>query len=234
MKRLRVVGQKDVSQMLSVEQQKQLAGCTETSCLVEIAGAMGAQYLLDGTVGIVGQSNVLSLTLIDSSRGAVLGKKTAVVKGEREQLLASVHQLVAELMEPVIGGPVGEPRSDGRKAGASAPDSLATAKTIEPPFDYNLWGQVSFWSGVGLAGLGGVFTALASSSADDYAAGGKDPTASKDALDRNNALAVTCYVAGGLAMATGVTLWVLSPENPVRVQYRPHGDGGAVVLAGTW
>ena len=116
-KLFRVIGEKDVSQMLNTEQQKQLAGCTDTSCLVELAGAMGTKYTLDGTVGVVGTSNVLSLTLIDVTKAAVISRKTAVVKGDREQLLESVHKLISELMGPVLtsGAPVPEPRPQGAR-----------------------------------------------------------------------------------------------------------------------
>jgi hypothetical protein len=40
LKKFRVVGEKDINQMLNTEQRKQLAGCNDTSCLVEIAGTL--------------------------------------------------------------------------------------------------------------------------------------------------------------------------------------------------
>lgn len=101
LKTFRVVGAKDIEQMLDTEQRKQLAGCTDTSCLVEIAGAMGTKYTLDSTVGAVGKSNVLSLSVIDVTRAAVVSKKTAVVRGDKEELLGTVYQLIQDLLEPV-------------------------------------------------------------------------------------------------------------------------------------
>ncbi|MBI5525843.1 MAG: hypothetical protein HY897_05870 [Deltaproteobacteria bacterium] len=240
LKRFRVIGQKDVNQMLSIEQQKQLAGCSDTSCLVEIAGAMGTRYTIDGSLGAVGTASVLSLTLVDVSRAEVLAKKTAVVKGQREQLLSEVHKLMKELMEPVLNE-VGEPR---RSAATSAPVSRATpsarTEVSAPMHPYALWGHVSFWSGLGVAAIGGVMTGLASSANNDYKSG-KDPSGAWDAVDRYNAFAVTGYSIGGALMATGVVLWILSPGDDARakgqkISVKPVlGDRiGGLVLDGRW
>lgn len=102
MKRFRVIGQKDIDQMLNTEQRKQLTGCSDTSCLVEIAGAMGTRYTVDGTIGALGDTNILSLSLIDTSRAAVVSRKTSIVKGVKAQLIETVHRQVGSLMEAVL------------------------------------------------------------------------------------------------------------------------------------
>lgn len=220
LKKFRVVGEKDISQMLSTEQKKQLAGCSDTRCLVEIAGAMGTQYTIDGTVGVVGASNLLSLTLVDVTRAAVVSRKTSVVKGGHEQLLESVHKLLTDLMGTVMND---------------------RAPAAPPPMNpYKLWGHVSFWSGLGVAGLGGVFTAMASNANSDYKAG-KDPVANHNAVGRDNAIAVTGYAVGAALMITGAALWMLSPGDEAwarthALAIQPAIDGGtaALVLSGGW
>lgn len=53
---------KDVQTILGLERQKQLMGCAEaSSCLAELAGAMGAPYLLSGTISQIGPSLQLSM-----------------------------------------------------------------------------------------------------------------------------------------------------------------------------
>ena len=191
LKKFRVIGEKDVDQLLTTEQRKQLAGCTDTSCLVEIAGAMGTQYTLDGTVGVVGQSNVLSVSLLDVTKAVVVSRKTTVVKGEREQLLESVHKLIADLMAPVMVD-VGAARA---QRGPPAP--VQATKTVEYPMNpYRLWGHVGIWGGLGVVALGGGFTALAKKAADDYNTG-KDIAGTKSNIDNYDATAVTCYVLSG-------------------------------------
>lgn len=62
----RVLSMKDVEQMVSVEMQKQLLGCSESSCLAEIAGALSANEVLYGSVGRLGDRElVLTLNRID-------------------------------------------------------------------------------------------------------------------------------------------------------------------------
>jgi hypothetical protein len=197
---LRVVGQKDVSQMLSLEQQKQLAGCTDTSCIVEIAGALGTKYTIDGTVGIVGSSNVLSLTLLDTSKATVVSRKTAIIKGEREQLLGSVAKLLRELLEP-LSLPTGQRKQS----------TEATVQAESYPMNpYKLWGHVGVWGGLGMLGLGGTFSALNKKAVDDYNTG-KNLSTAKDDIGTFRPLAITAYTVGGLLIASGVTLWILSP-----------------------
>jgi TolB-like protein len=47
-------------------------GCTEGSCLVEIGGALGVQYLLSSEVGRVGNRWLMSIALLDVARAAAL------------------------------------------------------------------------------------------------------------------------------------------------------------------
>jgi len=42
--------------MLGFEQKKQLSGCTDTSCMVAIGGALGVDKIVTGTVGKLGES----------------------------------------------------------------------------------------------------------------------------------------------------------------------------------
>ena len=252
LKKFRVIGEKDVDQLLTTEQRKQLAGCTDTSCIVEIAGAMGTQYTLDGTVGVVGQSNVLSVSLLDVTKAVVVSRKTTVVKGEREQLLESVHKLIIDLMEPVTKETAtrGAPKvllgpAATIPAGTVVPAKAGTQKTVEPspgpPMNpYRLWGHVGVWGGLTVVALGGGFTALAKKAADDYNTG-KDIAGAKSNINNYDAAAVTCYVLGAGMVATGVVLWVLDPGDEKwakehRVSFVPTLDDGRVgfAVSGGW
>jgi len=57
----------DVRNMLGVEKQKKLLGCNEdSSCIAEIGGALGARYIVSGSVGKVGSQILLSAAVTDS------------------------------------------------------------------------------------------------------------------------------------------------------------------------
>ncbi|MBI5528574.1 MAG: hypothetical protein HY897_19760 [Deltaproteobacteria bacterium] len=252
LKKFRVVGEKDVDQMLNTEQRKQLAGCTDTSCLVEIAGAMGTQYTLDGTVGVVGSSNVLSLSLIDVTKAVVVSKKTTVVKGEREHLLESVHKLVGELMGPVsesgaagVGaagakrnppvrsGPIAPPPAGTRPAARMDENPAARAEVAPPMNPYRFWGHVGVWTGAALVATGGIFAILTKGAGDAYKTG-KDPLGSKDDFETYKATAIGTTVAGALLAGAGVTLWLLDPgSNSPRATLAPQITEGSVGLAVT-
>lgn len=71
-----VVSARDVETLLGLERQRQLVGCAEdeASCLAELAGALGARFVLSGTLSRVGGSYQLTLQTLDSSRAQALGR----------------------------------------------------------------------------------------------------------------------------------------------------------------
>src|SRR5688572_25100721 len=56
--RVSPIGRSDITALVGIEQQKQLLGCTEeaTACLAEISGALGAPWLIAGTLSRVGHT----------------------------------------------------------------------------------------------------------------------------------------------------------------------------------
>ncbi len=72
---------KDVQTILGLERQKQLMGCAEaSSCLAELAGAMGAPYLLSGTISQIGPSLQLSMQMIDVSKSQVVARSIRIAR----------------------------------------------------------------------------------------------------------------------------------------------------------
>jgi len=69
---LAVISKRDVDRLLDVTQQQQMLGCDTTSCLAEVAGALGAERIVSGSVGSVGSQKLVQLQLIDTSRAVVI------------------------------------------------------------------------------------------------------------------------------------------------------------------
>lgn len=71
-----VLGASEVQTLLSVERQKQLLGCNEdaTECFTELAGALGARFVLSGTLAKLGDSYQLTLQMLDSQKGQSVGR----------------------------------------------------------------------------------------------------------------------------------------------------------------
>jgi hypothetical protein len=100
---------------------------------------------------------------------------------------------------------------------------------------HNMWGHISFWSGVGMLALGGLAAYLSMSESDAFEDG------DMAGLDGSRTWAGVMYTFAGIGtglMATGVTLWILAP--PVtKVTAPPAGpsrEGRTVGLSlgGRW
>lgn len=92
-----VLSSQDVQTLLGIERQKQLLGCSETSntCMTELAGALGAQLTLSGSLGKLGDTWQLTLQMLDTTRGQQVGR-TSRLAHSPETLLLLLPSAVAE------------------------------------------------------------------------------------------------------------------------------------------
>jgi hypothetical protein len=75
--RLDVLTAEDIRTTADLEASKQMLGCeAETSCLLEMASALGAQFIITGTIGSLGSEPVLQLTILDVTAGRAVGRDT--------------------------------------------------------------------------------------------------------------------------------------------------------------
>jgi len=82
--RLDVLSSADVRQVMAFEGEKQAVGCADdTSCLAEVAGAMGAGLVVFGQLGALGTQRVLTLNLFDAHEGR--SEERVVIKAESVQ-----------------------------------------------------------------------------------------------------------------------------------------------------
>src|SRR5689334_6948255 len=57
-----VIAGADIRSMVGYEKQRQMLGCSDTGCLAEIGGALGADYVVGSEVSVVGGTYLLSLS----------------------------------------------------------------------------------------------------------------------------------------------------------------------------
>ncbi len=82
----RVLSRADMRQMIEFEADKQFVGCeSNSSCLAEIGGALGVALLVNGSLGKVGSSYIINLTLTDTKNAKVLAREQRQV-GKVEEL----------------------------------------------------------------------------------------------------------------------------------------------------
>lgn len=92
-----VISSKDLQTLMGVERQKQLVGCAEdsSSCMAELAGALGARFVVSGSVAKLGPAYQLSLQALDTQKAQPIGRTTRIAP-DLAALRAQMPHAVAE------------------------------------------------------------------------------------------------------------------------------------------
>lgn len=211
--RLAITTQRDVSQLLGLEREKQLLGCGEGSCLAELAGALGVELILSGTIAKTAEGYTATLRALDTKSGSVRFSESTRASSEaavQDWLDAQASAVAVQL--------------------AGVPEAPATPTVVKliPGF-------------VGLALAGGGAAALAVSRSN--AAALQDttrPFSSADEVVRLandgralEGLGVGLLVGAGAAIAaSAVWLAVSPPGRQLSASVVVDSTGGAIVFSG--
>jgi hypothetical protein len=115
-----VVSMDEVRAMLEMESERQLLGCSEdsSSCLAEIADALGADVVVSGGIATLDGARVFSLRRIDQRRAAVTGQvEERLIAAGGEELLAAIGPAIEKLFPELplkVGASRGVPRERAR------------------------------------------------------------------------------------------------------------------------
>ncbi|MBF5045879.1 hypothetical protein FGE12_25945 [Aggregicoccus sp. 17bor-14] len=239
----RVTTKTEVSALLGFERQKQLLGCSEesSSCLAEIAGALGVDGVLVGSVATFGKELALTVKVVGAKDGEPLAswstraRKDGVLDALGEGARAIARQLrpagAPLAAAPAVQAPPAQ-APDAALALSSAPASSGAPSTLRS----RAW--IPAAAGGALLAGGGAFYALArSQKAELQKPDVVRTTAQLDALvsggKRNQTVGFALMGAGAAGLATGAGLYLLAPRAPARVAVVPTGHGGALVLGGS-
>jgi hypothetical protein len=97
--RTSVLSMDEVRAVLAFEADKQLAGCEASSCLAELADALGVDLLVLSSLTTVGDERVLTIKVLDPNEGKAVGevtKRVAIVDGS--ECLAAIGPAVADAL----------------------------------------------------------------------------------------------------------------------------------------
>jgi hypothetical protein len=199
----------DLQQLLGVERQRQLMGCSEGTCMTELAGAVNARFVLTGSLVKLGDAWQLTLTMLDSVKSQPIGRATRIAK-ELPTLQAQLPWSTAE----ATATPLPEPPS----------------KVL--PFSLMAVGGAAVVVGavLGLQGLfieaevKGQLSGSALQSMAVYQARAADAGTFKTA-------SLITLIAGAAVLAVGVVLYPRGPSG-TQVSLLPTGTGAA--LAGSF
>jgi len=85
------------------EQGFQQSGCTTTECAVEMGRLLNVQKMISGTIGKLGKTYTIDLSLIDVETGEIEKSFFRDFKGEIDGLL-DLMQLIANQIAAIVGG----------------------------------------------------------------------------------------------------------------------------------
>src|SRR5688572_25341010 len=72
----KVITTRDVQAILGQEAAKQQMACTDSSCLSELADAIGADFLVSGDIARFGEQTLLTLRLVDMKSAQVVSSSS--------------------------------------------------------------------------------------------------------------------------------------------------------------
>ncbi|MBI5495242.1 MAG: hypothetical protein HY904_09435 [Deltaproteobacteria bacterium] len=96
----RVMSAKEIETVLAFNVTKEMASCGNSSCLAEIAGQLGVDFIVAGNVGRFGRAVVMNLRLLDVKTAAAVGSVSRTICGGGEEALpAATRQSTRRLMQ---------------------------------------------------------------------------------------------------------------------------------------
>ena len=98
---LEVLAAADVKQMIEYEAEKQAIGCSDNSCLAELAGALGADLVIFGDVSRLGTLIIVNINLFDSVKTRAAGRISIQTKNV-EELPGKLEPAMKKLVGPYL------------------------------------------------------------------------------------------------------------------------------------
>jgi len=120
----RVVTRDELAQLLEHQKTLDRLQCADSACLAEVAGLLHTTLALNGSIGRVGGSTIVSLALLDAARSKVVGSA--------DWILASPDELpgvLPELLARLLSG-LARPSAPSRSGAPSSRFSVADHKAL--------------------------------------------------------------------------------------------------------
>jgi TolB-like protein len=239
---IEVISLEEIDKLITLEQKKQLLGCTDDSCLLEAAGALGVDKLLMCKMGRIGSQYAFSLKLLDVHHAKVdrqAYERISSTTGEEAftVLARLVDQLFAEQAQPKEEKTAAEqPATSTAQAKASTETASQKKSRISP------WVWVAGSVAVAALGAGVAFGIMANSSVskgNDLVAEStkgevwyEDVKDQQDKADRNALISYIGFGLGGAAAITTVILIFTTGGKEEKTALAPFvvPDGGGVAF----
>lgn len=186
---IEVISSRDLNQLADLEAERQAIGCDTSSCLAEIAGAMGARYVVFGALTKLDGLYVANLNLFDAERAEPVQRQSLQGEAARD-LIEGAPKAARGLLTPLTR--------------SSSSSSSSMSAVVEPAQESE--GSLLFPIGLGTAAFGGVITLAGAGLAASAVAMGQTPSldrATKDLAGVLLPVGVATLVAGVVGAAAG-------------------------------
>jgi hypothetical protein len=174
----------DVRQAMDIETQKEAMGCDTESCLAEIAGALGADYVAYGTVGSLGNSTLVTVNLYHHKESKSLGRERVQVEDQ-----ATLPSLMDQMVKDLLAG-----------------TDLAIVKAEPEEPEPSAFSSPLFWTGAGVFGLGAAAAAglgIGAGVVHGTVSDGKADFADRDSAKGTGEMLVIGAAISGVVAAVG-------------------------------
>jgi TolB-like protein len=211
-----VISSRDIQALLGLERQKQLLGCADDaqSCMAELSGALGARFVLTGSLARLGDAWQLTLSTLDTKKAQPIGRATRIA-GDLETLRRGLPSTVAEATATPLPAP---------------PSRVLPITLIATGAAAGLFGVV--WGALALTQQAQLSATL------DAGANQPGVLSTRAAYEQQVAslttqkwVALGTLIAGAALVTTGLLLWP-PDDGRTRVSLVPFGAG--LALVGSW
>ncbi|MFL5318816.1 MAG: hypothetical protein ACJ790_04110 [Myxococcaceae bacterium] len=241
---VRVTTQSEIQQLLGFERQKQLLGCSDTSssCMAELANALGVDGIVTGSIGKIGKLFAINLKVIAAENGAPLAAYSSRAKDEEgvlDELTKAADSMSKELFkklgrEPVKSEPV-EPKKDLVANNDVPKDEPATGVSTSTGGGLRTYAWAPAGAGVILAGLGTFFLIQGNGGKDkiDQAPSPEEAKKAYDAATGQQHLGGALLGVGAAALLTGGAFYLFGGTGQPAVALIP-GPQPSLSVAGSF
>jgi len=226
---LQVTTAKQISTLLGLEKQRELLGCTDmaSSCMAELASALGVDGLVTGSVGKFETSYRINVSIVatsDSRTLAAYSARAASSEEVLEALTSASKQMAAQVMRVLRG--VGPPPFDPWLGLRLRPHAWIPA------------------AGGGVAALVGTAFALQAggkySEVSAWALQGAEPVSYENMVQiasagkQDQLLSTISYSVAGAGLVLAGLFFLTGDPSPHSVAFRAAPGGGGVTLTWSW
>ncbi|MBK7859418.1 MAG: hypothetical protein IPJ65_12505 [Archangiaceae bacterium] len=220
---LKVISARDIGAALGIERQREMLGCAESSCVAELAGALGADGMVLGDVGKLDTTYAVNLKVL-SRDGHTLAifNATAATAAELPGLMAAGARALARQ----LGDTLHRSELTVAATGAGSSGSMSTVrKAAIAPLAIGVAALIAF----------GIFEGLASAKLDEISSA---PTllqaaAARDAGKTFEMFGTAMAVVGGVGIAAAIVMFIAGGNSghSASVALLPNG-GAAFTFSG--